>query len=299
MGLGSHDGILLVAHGTVTDLDDLPAFVAKIRRGRPASPELVDELRRRYRAIGGSPLLEITRRQAFALARKLDLPVLVAMRLWHPTVEEVLAGIGGLKLDRLAIVPLAPFSVPVYWQAALESRERAHAELGDRLPELVSVEPWGSEPAFIEANVKRIRRHAEGYDPGSTILVLTAHSLPMMAIRSGDRYELEFRACADAIGASLGRPYRIAFQSQGADGGEWLGPDLKSVLAEVRAGGATRVVLAPVGFVAEHVETLYDLDIEARALADDLGLELIRVPALDDDLALIDALAIVASRALQ
>jgi ferrochelatase len=282
----------------VTDLGELPEFLAKIRHGRPASAELVQELRRRYKAIGGSPLLDITRRQAFALARRLDAPVLVAMRLWHPTVEEVLAGIGGLKLERLAVVPLAPFSVKVYWQAALEARERARAELGDSLPELVSVEAWGSEPAFIDANVARIRRYAKDLDSETTTVVLTAHSLPAVAIRSGDRYEVEFRACADAIGERLARPYRIAFQSQGADGGEWLGPDLRAVLEELRAAGRTRVVVAPVGFVAEHVETLYDLDIEAAALAEDLGLELVRVPALDDDPGLVEALADLTLRAL-
>ena len=121
MSLGAHDGVLLVAHGTVTDLDDLPEFVLKIRRGRPAPPGLIEELRRRYVAIGGSPLLEITRVQARALAKLLDLPVLVGMRLWHPTVEDVLRAIGGLGLRRLCVLPLAPFSVEVYWQAAQAS----------------------------------------------------------------------------------------------------------------------------------------------------------------------------------
>ena len=128
MSLGPHDGVLLVAHGTVTDLDDLPEFLAKIRRGRPAPPELVSEIRHRYQAIGGSPLLDITRAQAQALSRRLDAPVLVAMRLWRPTVEDALRGIAGLRLRRLCVLPLAPFSVQIYLQAAQASLEAVRGE---------------------------------------------------------------------------------------------------------------------------------------------------------------------------
>jgi protoporphyrin/coproporphyrin ferrochelatase len=298
MALGPHDGVLLVAHGTVTDLDDLPEFVAEIRHGRPAPPGLLEELRRRYQTIGGSPLLEITKAQAAALARELDAPVLVAMRLWHPRVEEVLCGITGLRLRRLCLLPLAPFSVHVYWAAAQASLEKARAELGDATPELVPAEPWGHEPSFIDAHVGRIRTSLAGANGAPTALVLTAHSLPTRAISAGDPYQSEFSRAAQAIGRALDRPYRIAYQSQGADGGDWLGPDLKSMLEAVKAEGLTRVVVAPVGFPAEHVETLYDLDVEAAGWARALGLELVRVPALDADPGLVSALGNVARRAL-
>jgi ferrochelatase len=297
MPLGPHDGVLLVAHGTVTDLDDLPEFVQRIRRGRPAPPGLVEELRHRYEVIGGSPLLDITRDQAKALARKLDVPVLTAMRLWHPTVEEVLRGIGGLGLTRLCVLPLAPFSVHVYFEAAVASLEAVRGELGGAAPELVEPEPWGTEPAFVAAHAKRIRA-ALGED-ASAELLLTAHSLPTRAIRAGDPYEAQVRGAAEAIGTELGRPYSVAFQSQGADGGDWLGPDLRSALTAARDRGVKRVVLAPIGFPAEHVETLYDLDVEARGWAKELGVALERVRALDADPGLIDALASVALRAFK
>jgi ferrochelatase len=298
MPLGPHDGVILVAHGTVTDLDDLPEFLLRIRRGRPAPPELLAEMRHRYEVIGGSPLLDITRAQAAALSRRLDVPVLTGMRLWQPTVEDVLRGIGGLRLRRLAVLPLAPFSVHVYWEAAKASLETVRAELGAATPELLPCEPWGAEPAFVAALAQAIEPHLGG-DGAATELVLTAHSLPTRAIRDGDPYEAEFRTTAHLVAEQLGHVATVAFQSQGADGGEWLGPDLRQVLVAARARGATRVVLSPVGFPAEHVETLYDLDVEAAGWARDLGLELVRVPALNDHPRLVEALEAVARRALE
>ncbi len=286
---------MLVAHGTVTDLDDLPGFVRNIRRGRPPPPGLVEELRRRYEAIGGSPLLEITGRQGRALGEVLGLPVLTAMRLWHPSVEDVLCDGVEQGYERLCVLPLAPFSVHVYCDAA----ERSLASIKDgleRVPELVRVEPWGTESAFVEAHAARIER-ALG-EAGEAALVLTAHSLPSRAIAAGDPYADQVSACAKAVGEKLGRAYRLAYQSQGADGGDWLGPDVKSTLEQIRADGLRSVIVAPIGFPAEHVETLYDLDIEAARQARELGLDWQRVPALDDDPGLVQALAAVARRAL-
>lgn len=297
MAVGSHDGVLLIAHGTVTDLEDLPEFLKQIRRGRPASAELAAEIRRRYEAIGGSPLLDITKRQAAALSKRLDVPALVGMRLWRPSVEDVLRGISGLRLRRLALVPLAPFSVAVYVDAAMRAVERVREELGPGLPELVPVEPWGTEPNLIAGMAEKIAA-ALPADERLTSVILTAHSLPTQAIRAGDRYETEFRATAEAVAARLGRQAVVAFQSQGADGGDWLGPELGAVLESERARGIERVVVSPIGFPAEHVETLFDLDIEARQQAEALGLEWVRVPALNDDPSLIDALEAVTRRAL-
>jgi protoporphyrin/coproporphyrin ferrochelatase len=289
-----NDGVLLVAHGTVRDLDELPEFLLRIRHGRPASPELVAELRRRYEAIGGSPLLEITRQQGKALARQLELPVLTAMRLWQPTVEEALRAASSLRLQRLCVVPLAPYSVHVYALAAARSLEAVRAELGAAAPLLVACEPWGCEPAFVGAWARAIGERCQAADA----IVLSAHSLPSRAIAMGDPYELQFRASAGAIEAALGRACEVAFQSAGADGGDWLGPDILEVLETMATRGARRVVVAPVGFVAEHVETLYDLDIEAAGRARELGMELFRVSAPNADPGLIEALASVTVRAL-
>jgi ferrochelatase len=288
------DAVLLVGHGTVADLDDLPGFLLRIRRGRPADAALLAEIRRRYEMIGGSPLLAVTRKQARALESRLGVPVFVAMRMWHPFIEDVPGEASARGVGRLCILPMAPFSVHVYVAATRSALESS--ELRGRVPELVAVEPWGTEPALVRAHAAVIAPHLEA-DPRAE-LVVTAHSLPTAAIRGGDPYRDQFEACAHAVFEALGRSGAIAFQSQGADGGDWLGPDLRAVLSDLGRAGARRVVLAPIGFLADHVETLYDLDVEARDWARELGLELARVPALNDSGGLIEAMASAAERAL-
>jgi len=294
MAQGSRDGVLLVAHGTVSDLADLPAFVARIRHGRPAPPGLVAELERRYRAIGGSPLLRITGEQARALEARLGLPVLTGMRLWEPSVEAALRDAARRELTRLVLLPLAPFSVDVYGAAARRSLENVRGELGASTPELIVCSPWGMEPAFVEAQRAALAPHLSA----NTAVILTAHSLPQAAIRAGDRYQAEVEACARAIANALGRPCELCYQSQGADGGEWLGPALRPTFERLAQLGLKHVTLSPIGFLADHVETLYDLDIEAQSWAKECGVELTRVPALNTTAGLIDALARVAERAL-
>jgi protoporphyrin/coproporphyrin ferrochelatase len=296
MGTTALDGVLLVAHGTIEDLDDMPEFLARIRHGRPASPELVAELVRRYQAVGGSPLLELTRAQARELAKLTGLPVLVGMRLWRPTLEEALRGAAHLGLERLCVLPLAPFSVHVYWDAVQRSRNELEQELGAYRPRLLSVPAWGSEPEFVAAQAEHIAPSLKGLPENETELILTAHSLPMRAIQAGDPYASQVEACARAIGERLGCDYRLAYQSQGADGGEWLGPDLQSVLQASRDAGRKRVVVAPFGFLADHIETLYDLDIEAKTWTHALGLEFTRVAALNTDAKFIAALAALVER---
>jgi ferrochelatase len=290
-------GILLVAHGTVARLADLPAFVARIRHGRPPPPGLVEELSRRYEAIGGSPLLRVTEEQARALETRTGMPVLLGMRLWEPSVEDAFREAARRGLARLVLLPLAPFSVEVYGAAARRSLESVRAELGNATPELVFSEPWGTEPAFVEAHCAALRA-VLGIDSRESTVMLTAHSLPRAAIRAGDRYQAEVEASARAVAEGLGRACELAYQSQGADGGEWLGPDLRQTFERLARAGIRQITLSPFGFLADHVETLYDLDIEARAWADALGLGLERVPALNTAPGLIDALSAVALRAL-
>jgi protoporphyrin/coproporphyrin ferrochelatase len=282
-------GVLLVAHGTVEDLDDLGAFVAKIRHGRPPPPGLVEELRRRYEAIGGSPLLRVTHEQAQALAKRLEVPVLSAMRLWEPGVERALAGAQALGLTRLVVIALAPFSQHVYWDAARKSADAAQSRV-----QLVRSDAWGEEPDFVAAQAELIREHA----PEGAALVVSAHSLPKSVIDRGDPYARLVESSAAAISAALGRQLRLCYQSQGADGGDWLGPGVEQTLTTLAAEGQKVVAWAPVGFIADHVETLYDLDIEARSVAEGLGLTLVRVPALNLHPGLIAALSAVAIRAV-
>jgi ferrochelatase len=286
--------VLLTCHGTVEKLEDLPAFLANIRRGRPTPEAIVREVTHRFERIGGSPLMGTTAAQAEALARRLGLPVRIAGRLWGPYPAEVVAELVRAGTTRLISLPLAPQSVEVY-HAAVREAAAAHAGL-----ELRCAPSWGLTPALVDAFVEAIdetlARFPEDERAGVPV-ILSAHSLPQRVIDMGDPYEAEFKAMAAAVAAIVerrGTPVRIAFQSQGMDGGAWLGPDLPTTFAALAEAGARAAVVAPIGFVSDHVETLYDLDIEAPVLAGKAGLaRLERAPAMNTRPRFIDAIEAV------
>lgn len=289
------DGVLVVAHGTIADLDELPAFLTSIRRGRPPGEALIQEMRRRYSAIRGFPLLTTTRAQAEALSLRIGKPVLVGMRFGEPSIERALRQFEQGGAQQLLILPIAPYSVNLYAQE-VRTRYRVLQAQGDqasaarRAIRLDSVEPWGSHPGLVEAHVNAIRRFASAPLARGASVVLSAHSLPSHVIEAGDRYGVEVEACARSIEKALGHEIRLGFQSQGKDGGRWLGPDLKEVVSDIAASGQRCIVVAPFGFLSDHVETLYDLDVELREYTDSLGVELVRVPALGVDSGLVDTL---------
>jgi ferrochelatase len=305
----SRDAVLVVSHGTVDDLDDLAPFVANVRRGRPAPPELVAELRRRYEAIGGSPLNRINAQLAAKLSSRLGVTVAAANRLWKPLVRDVIGMLAREGVKRIAVVPLAQHSVHVYAEDAARAAEGTGVEL-------VCAPPWGSRTDLTVAFASRIATTldaagppdgafpsgASGERPRSTV-VMTAHSLPKSVVDAGDPYERDVRASAEAIASAVRAratstdvAFLVAFQSQGMAGAaplEWLGPDLRAALAAAKENGSSRVVLAPIGFLADHVEVLYDLDVEARAMATAAGLAYARVPSLNADDDFVEVLAAV------
>jgi ferrochelatase len=288
--------LLVVGHGTIAASADVPEFLRRIRRGRPASPELVEEIRRRYQAIGRSPLLDTTESLGRALEARLGITTRVAMRFWDPLVEKIVAELVAAGVKELCVLPVAPFSVHVYVDVvkrALAGLESADASA----VKVIGVEPYGSDEAFVSAQAAKIRPLIAGRSQGDTVLILSAHSLPSAVIASGDPYKTLFEASARAIASTLGWDAQIVYQSQGADGGDWLGPTLDDALVAARDAGKRAVVVAPVGFLADHVETLYDLDIEAAARARDLGLAFVRAPTLGDEPELCDVLSDVARRA--
>ncbi|EYF08663.1 ferrochelatase [Chondromyces apiculatus] len=291
--------VLLSCHGTVSRHEDIPAFLHNIRRGRPTPPELVQEIAHRFDAIGGSPLMTITEAQARALEARLGVPVAVCARLWHPYPSEVLPALLAQGVRTVISLPLAPQSVDVY-HAAIREAAAAHPDLTVR-----AAPAWGLEPALLDAFIETIDEAlaAEPEADRNTIpIILSAHSLPRRVIAMGDRYEIEFRAMAGAVAERLearGFQTHIAFQSQGASAEPWIGPDLPETFATLARAGAHTALIAPIGFLAEHVETLYDLDIEAPKLAAQAGLpRLLRARAVSTRPRFIDALEAVARRVL-
>jgi ferrochelatase len=287
--------VLLASHGSIDDLSDLAAFVSAVRRGHPPPDDLLAELRRRYGAVGGSPLNAINAAVARKLAKRLGVPVEWAGRLWRPYVRDVLQELSRRGVDRVALVPLAQHSAAVYAAAALPAAKEARVELA-------AASNWGQSPALSRAFADRVL-DAIGSELGSepTTVVMTAHSLPRSVIDAGDPYEREVRASAAAIAELVGPGtkrnvrFEVAFQSQGLAGAggaiPWLAPDISTTLDAVQARGDRRVVFAPVGFLADHVEVLYDLDIEARAMAAARGLAYARARSLNSDDDFIEVLA--------
>lgn len=293
-------GVLLLAYGGPLALDEVEPFLADIRGGRPTSPELVAEVRSRYAAIGGrSPLLENSRRQAAALEQALGelgapQPVAVGMRHWRPRVGEALSELSARGVRRLVAVCLAPH----YSRASIGAYRRTLDEAlstTDAPFEVRFVERWGRHPRLIAALADRLgatlstlpqRQRRE-----ATVL-FTAHSLPARLTDEGDPYADEVAETAGAVARRLGlERWEVAFQSAGARAVEWLRPDLAEVLAGLATDSVHSVVVQPIGFVSDHVETLYDLDIEAREQVRSLGLAFYRVPAAGDHPELIAALA--------
>jgi ferrochelatase len=291
--------VLLLGHGTVDNLDDLPPFLANIRRGRPAPPELVEELRRRYTAIGGSPLLRISRELAAALERAIGARVHLAMRFWHPFAKDVLRELGPSGGRTLRVIPLAPYSGPVYGGEMRALAEAARAG-GLDPPALACAPSWGTEPLLLDGFADRLRARlgalAETRRRAAHIF-FTAHSLPLSVIRQGDPYPEDVRAAAAAVAfrAALENPWRVVYQSQGATADPWLGPSVRESLREVADQGARDVVFCPIGFLSDHIEILYDLDVEARAEAERAGISYHRTESLNASPALVAAIAAVAA----
>jgi protoporphyrin/coproporphyrin ferrochelatase len=295
-----HGDVLLLGHGTVENLDDLPPFLANIRRGRPAPPALVQEIRRRYAMIGGSPLLRISRELASAVAKAMGVRVHVAMRFWHPFAKDVLSELASSDVRTLRVVPLAPYSGPVY-AAEMAAIASAVSAAGTPPPALVSAPSWGTEPLLVETFADRLRAALAALPRESrdkAHIFFTAHSLPLAVIRQGDTYPSEVRAAAEAVvrRTPVNNPWRVVYQSQGATSDPWLGPAVRDSLLEIAAAGAKDVVFCPIGFLSDHIEILYDLDVDARAHAMQAGLSYHRTESLNASPGIVAAIAAVAAR---
>jgi ferrochelatase len=285
------DAVILMAYGSPTTAADIRPYFEDVRGGRPVSDEAVAELAERYRRIGGrSPLDDVTEAQRAALERELGLPVFVGMKHWRPRIAEAVEAALAGGATRLIGVVLAPH----YSRMSVgEYRERLEAALQGRA-ELVLVESWHDDPAFVDVVADRIRGT-------NAWVVFTAHSLPERILADGDPYRDQLLETSRLVAerAGLGERWSFAFQSASPSGEPWLGPDILDELERLHAEGVEQVLVAPVGFVSDHLEILWDLDVEAREKALELGLELDRIESLNDDPAFIGALAGIVRRARQ
>jgi protoporphyrin/coproporphyrin ferrochelatase len=280
-------GVLLLAHGAPERVEDVEPYLGFVRAGRPPNPAIIEEVKHRYAAIGGSsPLTHWTRVQAEALQQFLGIPVFFAMRNWHPFIRETVDAIRTAGVERLAGICLAPqystMSVGLY----IKRTEEAWGT-----DNIVWAKSYHDEPLLIEAFVDRLRPVAAGRK-----VIFTAHSLPEKALAGGDPYDRECRHTAEMVAASAGvTDWKFAYQSQGMTSDAWLGPTVESLLDRFEG---TEVVIDPIGFVCDHVEVLYDIDIGFREYGAARGIAVHRPESLNGSPAYTAALAAVARRCL-
>lgn len=294
--------VLLMAYGSPEKLGEVAAYYTHIRGGREPSPELVRDLEARYQAIGGrSPLNAITRQQAAGLEAALRRDglaarVYVGMKHWHPFIQETVAAMAADGVREAVALALAPhysrMSVEGYLGAA-----RAAAERQDPPLRLIEVRSWHHHPRFLDAVAQRVAAARGRFDREPTV-IFSAHSLPQRILGWADPYPRELEASARRVAERVGiSDWRLAYQSAGRTPEPWLGPDVGELLEELHREGRDRVLVCPIGFVADHLEVLYDIDIEYRRQARELGMHLERTESLNADPTFVAALADIVRQA--
>ena len=267
-----------MAHGTPGSLDEMPEYLQLVRGGRPPSAELVAEMRHNYAAIGGrSPLTDITMAQADALRARLgpDLPVAVGMRNWRPFIADALADLVQRGANQIIGIPLAPqfstLSVQKYVDAALKALPPSG--------QFVAVHSFATHPLLLAAFAERVCAARPESDEE---VVFTAHSLPARVIDAGDSYAREVAATAHGVAErSNVKKYEIAYQSAGRTPEPWIGPDLSELVRTRAASGVRRFLAVPIGFVCDHTEILFDIDVQASGTARECGASLRRTESLN------------------
>jgi ferrochelatase len=288
--------ILLLAHGSPDSPDDVPRFLRKVTGGRPLPPEVIQEVTRRYQAIGKSPLTAITLKQGELLAAKLGMPVYVGMRNWRPFVSEVLRKMVADGVHHAVVICLAPqnsrTSVGLY-RTSLRACED---------PKLTFdfVESWHDQPRLIQAFSEKLKtgRNKARREAGRDVpVIFTAHSVPSHTVLEGDPYEVQARQTAELVAKAAAledRDWRFAFQSQGMSGGAWLGPTVEATIMDLKRSGHRGAFVQPIGFLCDHIEILYDVDVVFKKFAQEQGMQLWRAESLNESPLLTAALADVA-----
>ncbi len=299
-------GVLLMTYGSpAADLHDLPQYLAAVRGGREPSPDLIEEFRRRYELIGGSPLIEITRAQSAAVEEALradgvDAVATVGMRFSAPSVTDGLRLLAELGCDTVSAIVMSPQYSELLMAGYRRAIDAALAELGPSAPSVHLAPAWYREPVFIEAVAERIRSGLAGLPEGAPVL-LTAHSLPRRVADAEPAYLDQLRETAESVAIASGLDddrWHFCWQSAGHEPGEWMKPDFTDLLPQLRSAGHSAVLVAPIQFLADHLEILYDVDIGAREQAEDAGMAFARIESLNISPTFISSLAKIARQAI-
>jgi protoporphyrin/coproporphyrin ferrochelatase len=291
--------VLLLAHGSPASVEDVPEFLLRVTGGRQLPSEVVEEVSHRYGAIGRSPLTDLTLQQAELLAKEIGMPVYVGMRNWHPFVAQALAQMQADGIGYAVVICMAPHNS----RTSVGLYRKSLAQCAD--PELTFdfVESWHDQSQLIQAFAQKLTsgleeaRRESGKQPP---VIFTAHSVPEHTMLDGDPYEVQARQTAVLVAAAAGinqQDWTFAFQSQGISGGPWRGPTVEDSITRLKQSGHDHVFVQPIGFLCDHVEILYDVDIAFTEFAQKKGMRLSRAESLNDSPLLTAALAqIVRSR---
>ena len=285
--------------------EDIRDYLARVRGGREPDPELIDEFTRRYRVIGGSPLIEITRAQAVALEESLGWPVEVGMRFSAPSIADGMRVLAVRGVEHVVAIVLSPQYSPLLMGGYARAIEEAQAELGDRAPHVEIAGAWHDEPAFVTALANRVVDALNAVPPAereTAAVLMTAHSLPRRVAEQEPGYLAQLSDTAEAVAARVGiadHRWRFCWQSAGHEPGEWMKPDFADLMPELAAAGRSSVVVAPVQFLADHLEILYDVDIGAREQAERNGIRFHRIESLNAHPDFIEALTAISRRTVR
>jgi len=294
-----HTAVLLLAHGSPDSVNEVPDFLLRVTGGRPLPPDVIEEVKHRYQMIGRSPLTEITLKQGELLAQKLGLSVYVGMRNWRPFTSQTLRQMVADGIHHAVVICLAPHNS----RTSVGLYRNSLAKGSDPGLSFDFVESWHDEPLLIQAFAEKLiaGRNKANAEAGAPLpVIFTAHSVPQRTIMDGDPYETQARHTGElvAAAASLDRAeWRFAFQSQGMSGGAWLGPTVEATILDLKRSGHRGVFVQPIGFLCDHVEILYDVDVIFKTFAEKEEMRLRRAESLNDSPLLTSALAeIVQSR---
>jgi ferrochelatase len=285
----SQKAVLILAYGTPTSVERMRCYLSDIRGGRPMSDEFVDEFKHRYTIIGGSPLTALTYDQVKRVGDELkrrgyNIPVYLGMRHWSPWIKDAVGQMYLHSVDEAVALVMAPhfskMSIGKYWNKIEEAQQMHGTNINFSF-----VDSWYKQPKFLQALENHVRAGLEKFPADvrdQVKIVFTAHSLPERLKKMGDPYDDELKDNARLVAERLGDiDWMFSYQSAAETGEPWLGPQIEDVVVDLAKQGYKYMLVAPIGFVCDHVEILFDIDVEAKQIADEHGIQLERIESMN------------------